>query len=111
MGRQNYLRDETLIAANAKLVAAQNSLKLACTWGGGEVASADGMRFVVPVKTIHAGTNPKYFGVGRGVTYYNLVSDQFTGCMRSQCQEHLSDSLVLLSVVLEQETEMRPTKS
>jgi hypothetical protein len=28
--------------------------------GGGEVASADGIRFVVPVKTIHAGPNPKY---------------------------------------------------
>jgi hypothetical protein len=36
--------------------------------GGGEVASADGMRFVVPVRTVHAGPNPKYFGIGRGVT-------------------------------------------
>jgi TnpA family transposase len=43
------------------------------------VASADGLRFVVPVRTIHAGPNPKYFGPERGVTYYNLVSDQFTG--------------------------------
>ena len=107
---QNYLRDETLIAANAKLVAAQNSLKLACTWGGGEVASADGMRFVVPVKTVHAGANPKYFGVGRGVTYYNLVSDQFTGLHAITVPGTLRDSLVLLSVVLEQETELQPTQ-
>jgi hypothetical protein len=28
----------------------------------------------VPVRTIHAGPNPKYFGPERGVTYYNLVS-------------------------------------
>ena len=34
-------------------------------WGGGEVASADGIRFVVPVATVHAGPNPKYFGIGR----------------------------------------------
>jgi hypothetical protein len=34
-------------------------------------------RFVVPVRTIHAGPNPKYFGPERGVTYYNLVSDRF----------------------------------
>ena len=43
------------------------------------MASADGLRFVVPVRTLHAGPNPKYFGFERGVTYYNLVSDQFTG--------------------------------
>jgi TnpA family transposase len=28
-------------------------------------------------RTIHAGPNPKYFGLERGVNYYNLVSDQF----------------------------------
>jgi TnpA family transposase len=47
--------------------------------GGGEVASADGMRFVVPIRTVHAGLNPKYFGKLKGVTWYNLLSDQFTG--------------------------------
>jgi TnpA family transposase len=35
--------------------------------------------FVIPVRTVHAGPNPKYFGMGYGVTYYNLTSDQFTG--------------------------------
>jgi TnpA family transposase len=50
-----------LVAANAKLVATQNDLALAQAWGGGEVASADGLRFVVPIKTVHAGPNPKYF--------------------------------------------------
>jgi hypothetical protein len=59
---QNYVRDDTLVAANACLVAAQNKVALAHAWGGGEVASADGMRFVVPVRTVHAGYNPKYFG-------------------------------------------------
>lgn len=107
---QNYLRDETLVAANAKLVVAQNRLKLAHTWGGGEVASADGLRFVVPVKTIHAGANPKYFGIGRGVTYYNLVSDPFTGLHAITVPGTLRDSLILLSVVLEQETELQPTQ-
>ncbi len=46
--QQNYLRAETLTAANARLVDAQAGLPLAQAWGGGEVASADGMRFVVP---------------------------------------------------------------
>jgi TnpA family transposase len=67
------LCDDTLIEANAKLVAVQNSLKLARMWGEGELASADGLRFVVLIKIIHAGTNQKYFGVGKGVTYYLIM--------------------------------------
>ncbi len=108
--RQNYLRAETLALANARLVAAQNGIDLARRWGGGDVASADGLRFVVPVRTIHAGPNPKYFGSERGVTYYNLVSDQFTGLNAITVPGTLRDSLVLLSVVLEQETELEPTE-
>lgn len=44
--KQNYLRAETLTRANARLVDYQATLSLAKKWGGGEVASADGMRFV-----------------------------------------------------------------
>jgi Domain of unknown function (DUF4158)/Tn3 transposase DDE domain len=58
--KQNYLRSETLVRANAKLVDYQSTLSLANKWGGGEVASADGMRFVAPIRTIHAGPNRKY---------------------------------------------------
>ena len=72
---QNFVRNETITEANASLVVAQNNIPLVHAWGGGEVASADGLRFVVPVRTVHAGPNPKYFGYERGVTYYNLVSD------------------------------------
>lgn len=108
--RQNYLRAETLTQANARLVAAQNGIDLAQRWGGGDVASADGLRFLVPVRTIHAGPNPKYFGSERGVTYYNLVSDQFTGLNAITVPGTLRDSLILLSVVLEQETDFEPTE-
>jgi TnpA family transposase len=97
-------------AANAKLVSAQNQIALARAWGGGEVASADGIRFVVPVATVHAGPNPKYFGIGRGVTYYNLTSNQFTGLNAITVPGTLRDSLVLLAVVLEQQTELQPAQ-
>ena len=63
---------------------------------------------LVPVRTIHAGPNPKYFGYERGVTYYNLVSDQFTGLNAIVVPGTLRDSLVLLAVVLEQPTELNP---
>jgi TnpA family transposase len=108
--KQNFLRAETLTAANAALVAAQNGIKLAQSWGGGEVASADGLRFVVPVRTIHSGPNPRYFGRERGVTWYNLASDQYTGLNAITVPGTLRDSLNLLAVVLEQETDLSPTE-
>jgi len=108
--KQNYIRADTLTAANAKLVAAQNDIDLVRSWGSGEVASADGIRFVVPIRTIHSGPNPRYFGRERGVTYYNMTSDQYTGLNGVVVPGTLRDSLVLLSVVLEQETELRPVE-
>ena len=108
--KQHYVRDDTLTAANARLVSAQNRIALAHAWGGGEVASADGMRFVAPVRTVHAGPNPKYFGPLKGVTWYNLLSNQFTGLNAIPTPGTLRDSLVLLAVVLEQQTELKPTQ-
>jgi hypothetical protein len=45
---QNYVRAETLARANACLVEAQSQIDLVQAWGIGEVASVDGLRFVVP---------------------------------------------------------------
>jgi TnpA family transposase len=73
-----------------------------------QVASADGLRFVVPVRTIHASPNPKYFGTSRGLTWYNLISDQYSGLNGIVVPGTLRDSLVLLAVVLEQQTELEP---
>ncbi|WP_272976355.1 Tn3 family transposase [Deinococcus geothermalis] len=106
--QQNYVRAETITAANARLVDAQLDLPLAQSWGGGEVASADGLRFIVPVRTIHAGWNSKYFGSQRGVTYYNFTSDQFTGFHGIVVPGTLRDSLFILAGLLEQQTRLDP---
>ena len=106
--QQNYVRVETLTAANARLVDAQAGLSLAQAWGGGEVASADGMRFVVPVRTLHAGWNRKYYGSQRGVTYYNFTGDQFTGFHGIVIPGTLRDSLFILAGLLEQQTSLDP---
>ncbi|WP_323166841.1 Tn3 family transposase, partial [Pseudomonas bubulae] len=47
---------------------------------------------------------------GRGVTWYNLISDQFSGLNAITVPGTLRDSLVLLAVVLEQQTELQPTQ-
>jgi len=105
---QNYIRIDTIKKANACLVRAQSEIALAQQWGGGEVASADGIRFVVPVRTINSGPNPKYFGVGRGVTYYNFTSDQFTGFHGIAVPGTVRDSLYVLDGLLEQQTCLQP---
>ena len=107
---QNFIRPETIAAANARVVAAQNALPIAHVWGSGEVASADGIRFVAPGNAIHAGPNPRYFGAGRGITYYNLVSDQFTGLNAVVVPGTLRDSLLLLGLLLDQETDLEPVE-
>ena len=65
---QNYLRADTHSAANARLIRTQAGIGLGQRWGGGKVASVDGMRFVVPVKMINAAPSIRYFGLGRAVT-------------------------------------------
>ena len=100
----NYIRADTLVKSNARLVDHQSRLALAREWGGGEVASADGLRFVVPVRTVHAGPNRKYFGSGRGITYYNFTSDQFTGFHGIVIPGTLRDSLYILEGLLEHQT-------
>lgn len=85
-------------------------IELAQIWDGGNFASLDGMRFVVPERTVHAGPNPKSFGFGKAVTWYNLMSNQFWGPHGIPVPGTLRDTLVLLAVVPEQQTEMRPTE-
>lgn len=108
--KQNYLRSETLIRANARLVDYQATIPLVEKWGGGEVASADGMRFVTPIRTINAGPNRKYFGSRQGITWYNFMSDQYSGFHSIVIPGTLRDSIFVLEGLLEQQTGLNPTE-
>jgi len=108
--QQNYIRADTLTPANARLVDAQAARPLAQHWGGGDVASADGLRFVTPVRTLNAGPNRKYFGADRGITYYNFTSDQYTGFHGIVVPGTLRDSMYILEGLLEQQTSLHPTE-
>lgn len=65
---QRYLRPETFAAANARIVDFHSKLGLPERRGGGEGVSIDGLRFVVPPRTIHAVYNRRYIDRRRGVT-------------------------------------------
>lgn len=106
--QQNYIRAETIAAANARLVEAQSNIPLVSLWGGGEVASADGIRFRVPMNTVTAGFNKKYFNESRGVTYYNFMSCDFSGIHGLVITGTIRDSLYILDGPLEQQTHLDP---
>jgi Tn3 transposase DDE domain len=56
--------------------------------GEGHIATVDGMRFRVPVRSIHTGPNPRYFARGRGVTWLNYMTDQFRWAARDRHPRH-----------------------
>jgi len=105
---QNYLRADTHSAANARLVDAQASIGVARLWGGGLVASADGVRFVVPVQTINALPSPRYFGKRRGVTWLNAINDQVAGIGAVVVPGTMRDSLNILDTMLNLDAGPKP---
>ena len=105
---QNYLRGATYSAANTPIVAAQAEIDLARLWGGGLVAAVDGVRFVVPVRSIHKRPNPKYFGRRRGATLLNLVNDHAVGIASMVVSGTPRDSLHVIDLIYRQDAGPRP---
>ena len=105
---RHYIRPETLIAANARIVDCHAKLWLAELWGGGEVASIDGMRFVVPYRTFHARFNRRYFHRRRGVTALGTTADHYAGIHTIVVPGTQPDWLYLLDGLLDPQTSVQP---
>jgi TnpA family transposase len=105
---QNYLRADTLTAANARLIEAQSRVELAQLWGGGLLASVDGLRFIVPSRTINAAPSPKFFGYKRGLTWLNAVNDQVMGIGALVVPGTVRDSLFILDALLNLDGGVKP---
>ncbi len=72
---QWYLRQETLRAANTRLVNAHHAHPLAALWSGGTLSSSDGQRFPLRGRSLTARALSRYF-LDEGTTTYTHVSDQ-----------------------------------
>mgnify|MGYP005606742319 CR=1 FL=1 len=105
---QNYLNADSHAAANAMLIDAQAGVPLARQWGGGQLASVDGLRFVVPVTSLNSGPSPKYFGYKRGLTWLNAVNDQVSGIGAQIVPGTARDSLHILDVLLNLDSGPKP---
>lgn len=101
-----YLREETLAASNAILVNAQHQHPLSRVWGGGTLSSSDGQRFPVAVRTRTATALPRYFGYGRGLTFYTWTSDQYSQYGTKVIASTVRDATYVLDEILDNETEL-----
>lgn len=101
-----YLREETLKSAFSELVNFHYQLPLAQIWGGGTLSSSDGQRFPVAVKTRNAVSLPKYFGYGKGLTYYTWTSDQYSQYGTKVIPSTIRDATYVLDEILDNETEL-----
>jgi TnpA family transposase len=101
-----YLRDETLRPAIASLVNYQHNHALGKLWGGGTLSSSDGQRFPVAVRSRKATPLPRYFGYGRGLTFYTWTSDQWSQYGTKVIPATVRDATYVLDEILDNETEL-----
>ena len=66
------------------------------------------MRFVVPVPSVYARPNRKYFGPKRGVTWLNMINDQAAGLGAKVVAGTVRDSLHMIDVWFNQDGGQRP---
>jgi TnpA family transposase len=99
---KGYFHHEGIAASSARLVDEQAVIDITADWGGGLVASVDGMRFVVPVRSLYARPSPLYYGIGkrsRGATWLNTVSDKVMELGGLLVPGTLRDSLFILDAI------------
>ena len=75
-------------------------------WGGRTLSSSDGQRFPVSVKNRKAVALPRYFGYGRGLTFYTWTSDQFSQYGTKVTPATVRDATYVLDEILDNETEL-----
>jgi TnpA family transposase len=101
-----YLDDNTLPPAITTLVNYHHRLPLTQAWGGGTLSSSDGQRFPVTLKNAQATALPRYFGYGKGVTFYTWTSDQFSQYGHKVIPSTTRDATYLLDGILDNETDL-----
>jgi TnpA family transposase len=92
--------------ANTDLVNYHHGLGISRSWGMGTLSSSDGQRFPVTGKNYKARAIRRYFGYGRGVTFYTWTSDQFSLYGGKTIVSTVRDATYVLDEILANETEL-----
>jgi TnpA family transposase len=101
-----YLREDTLKEANTAIINSQYHQWLSHFWGSGTLSSSDGQRFPVAVNNRQAVALPRYFGYGKGLTFYTWTSDQHSQYGDKVIPSTMRDAPYLLDAILDNETEL-----
>lgn len=102
----NYFSDENLKRANDLLVNFHHGQGISSYWGDGTLSSSDGQRFATSGKIRNAKALPKYFGYGKGVTFYTHTSDQYSQYGTKVISSTERDAPYVLDEILTNETEL-----
>ena len=106
-----YVRDDTLVPANAAIVDFIFNHPLAREIGDGSFSSSDGRRVQVTAhRSQQARALPRYFGLGRGVTFYTWTSDQHSHYASRVVRTSLRDATYVLDGILDNQTELPISK-
>lgn len=103
---RSYQREDTLKLANNHLVNYHHKQWLTALCGGGTLSSSDGQRFPVSGKIRNAKAQLKYFGYGKGVTFYTHTSDQYSQFGSKVIASTERDAMYVLDEILNNETEL-----
>ena len=92
--------------AFSALVDFQHQLPLASSWGGGTLSSSDGQRFPVRGSAENATALPKYFGLGKGLTFYTWTADQYSQYGSKVISSTVRDATYVLDEILDNQTDL-----
>ena len=102
----NHFSDENVKKSNNKVVNFLHKQWLSEYWGDGTLSSSDGQRFPTSGKIRNATSIVKYFGFGRGITFYTHTSDQYSQYGSKVIASTERDATYVLDEILANETDL-----
>ena len=100
-----YLRNETLRAANTRIVNYQIQQPITQAWGSGTLSSSDGQRFPMMANSPRARAMRKYF-TGAGATIYTWTSDRHAQYGTRIIPTTVREATYVLDAIFDNETNL-----
>ena len=105
-----YVREETLAEATATLVNFMQKLPYGGVWGNGLLSSSDGQRFAAKGDIRKARALPRYYGYGKGVTFYTWALDLFAQYGSKAIPSTVRDATFVLDALLDNLADLEVTE-
>ena len=100
-----YLRNETLRAANTRIVNYQTQQPITQAWGSGTLSSSDGQQFPMTANSPQARPIRKYF-TGAGATIYTWTSDRHAQYGTRIIPTTVREATYVLDAIFDNETSL-----